>query len=182
MGVHVLAADLAKWDEADHDALLLPIFADERPLRGAAGLADWRLGGRLSRLIKAGKASGAQGETLLMPPGRRLRFGRLLLFGLGDSKGYGEERFRRDVRWIREVARAAGITQFAIQAPGRARGLIGARRALELWLEETAAPPEGGGGGDGAPGDGNGDGPTVVLIDDPAGQKDMAELLRYQGR
>jgi hypothetical protein len=175
MGVHVLAADLAKWDEADHDALLLPIFADERPLRGAAGLADWRLGGRLSRLIKAGKASGVQGETLLMPPGRRLRFGRIVLFGLGESKGYGEERFRRDVRWIREVASGAGITQFAIQAPGRARGLIGARRALELWLEE-AAPAEG------AAGDGAGEGPAVVLIDDPAGQKDMAELLRYQGR
>jgi hypothetical protein len=181
MGVHVLAADLAKWDEADHDALLLPFFADERQLRGAAGLADWRLCGRLSRLIKAGKASGAQGETVLMPPGRRLRFDRLVLFGLGESKGYGEERFRRDVRWIREVATAAGITRFAIQAPGRARGLIGARRALELWLEEAA----GGEGQREADRDGDRDGenePAVMLIDDPAGQKDMAELLRYQGR
>jgi hypothetical protein len=168
MGVHVLAADLAKWDEAEHDALLLPIFADERPLRGAAGLADWRLCGRLSRLIKAGRASGAQGETVMMPPGRRLPFRRLVLFGLGESKGYGEERFRRDVRWIRSVAAAAGIQQFALQVPGRARGLIGARRALELWLEESEGEGEAGA--------------AAVLIDDPAGQKDMAELLRYQGR
>lgn len=174
MGVHVLAADLAKWDEADHDALLLPIFADERPLRGAAGLADWRLCGRLSRLIKKGKASGAQGETVMLPPGRRLRFGRVLLFGLGESKGYGEDRFRRDVRWIREVARNAGIAEYALQAPGRARGLIGARRALELWLEESE-----GGSGDGQA---ERDAATVSLIDDPAGHKDMAELLRYQGR
>jgi hypothetical protein len=178
MGVHVLAADLAKWDEADHDALLLPIFADERPLRGAAGLADWRLCGRLSRLIKSGRASGAQGESILLPPGRRLRFQRIVVFGLGESKGYGEDRFRRDVRWIREVADKAGIRELALQAPGRARGLIGARRALELWLEESdrgAGEAEGGGASDGRDS-------QVLLIDDPAGQKDMAELLRYQGR
>jgi hypothetical protein len=174
VGVHVLAADLAKWDEADHDALLLPIFADERPLRGAAGLADWRLCGRLSRLIKKGRASGAQGETVMLPPGRRLRFARLVLFGLGDSRGYGEDRFRRDVRWIREVADKAGITDYALQVPGRARGLIGARRALELWLEET----EGGEGREGR----EGREVSISLIDDPAGHKDMAELLRYQGR
>jgi hypothetical protein len=168
VGVHVLAADLAKWDEADHDALLLPIFADERPLRGAAGLTDWRLCGRLSRLIKAGRASGAKGESVMLPPGRRLRFQRVLLFGLGESRGYGEDRFRGDVRWIREVADRAGIREYALQAPGRARGLIGARRALELWLEESEEAAK--------------EPASVLLIDDPAGQKDMAELLRYQGR
>jgi len=167
MALHVLAADLARWDEADHDTLLLPIFCDERPLRGAAGLADWRLCGRLTRLIKSGRASGARGETLLLPAGRRLRFRRLLMFGLGDSRSYGEDRYRQDVRWIRDVADKAGASEYVVQAPGRARGLIGARRALELWLEEA---------------DQDGHTPSVTLIDDPAGQKDMAELLRYQGR
>jgi len=168
MSVHVLAADLAKWDDADHDALLLPIFSDERPLRGAAGLADWRLCGRLTRLLKAHRASGSDGETVMLPPGRRLRFKRIVLFGLGDSRSYGEDRYRRDVHRIRQVAAEAGITEYAVQAPGRARGLIGARRALELWLEEAERDEL-------APA-------TVAFIDDPAGQKDMAELLRYQGR
>lgn len=163
-GLHVLAADLAKWDEADRDALLLPIFADERPLRGAAGLADWRLNGRLSRLLRARKASGDRGETVLLPPGRRLRFARVMLFGLGESKGYGEERYRADIRRIREVAQQAGIEQYAIQAPGRATGLIGARRALELWIDEA---------------DRDDRTADVTLIDDPAGSKDMAELLRH---
>lgn len=137
MALHVLAADLGKWDEADRDALLLPFFADDRPLRGAAGLADWRLAGRLSRLLKAKRATGAAGETVMMPPGRRLRFARVVLFGLGESKGYGDDRYRRDVQRIRAVAQEAGITEYAIQAPGRASGLIGARRALELWIEEA---------------------------------------------
>jgi hypothetical protein len=162
----ILAADLNKWDEADRDTLLLPIFEDERPLRGAAGLCDWRLCGRLSRLLKKQQASGAQGESLMMPPGRRLRFGRLLLFGLGNSRDYGEGRFRSDVRWIRKVAADAGITDYAIEPPGRATGLIGARRALELWLDESSK--------DGL------EPASVTLVDSTSGHKDMADLLRQR--
>ena len=81
MKLSLLPLDLARWDEAPHDALLLPIFSDERPLRGAAGLADWRLCGRLTRLLKRSRLSGARGETLLLPPGRRLTFARIMLFG-----------------------------------------------------------------------------------------------------
>lgn len=165
MKLSLLPLDLARWDELGHDALLLPVFADERPLRGAAGLADWRLCGRLTRLLKAQRLRGERGETVLLPPGRRLTFQRLMLFGVGPSTGYGEAELRRDVRWMRDVATAAGIVDFAIEAPGRATGLIGARRALEVVLDETDRR----------------DG-TVLLIDNPSGQKDMAELLRLQGR
>ena len=164
MGLHVLIADLAKWDEGARDALLLPFFADERPLRGAAGLTDWRLNGRLSRLLRAKRATGARGETVLLPASRRLAFKRVLMFGLGESKGYGEDRFRADVRRIREVAEQAGIAEYAIQVPGRATGLIGARRAVELWIEEA---------------DQDNRTADVTLIDDPAGTKDMADILRH---
>jgi len=166
MRLSILAADLGKWDEADRDTLLLPIFADERPLRGAAGLCDWRLCGRLSRLLRSARATGIQGESLLMPPGRRLRFGRLMLFGLGDSHDYGEGRYRADVRWMRKVAADAGISDYAVEPPGRATGLIGARRALELWLDESAKDgisPE-----------------AVTLVDSASGHKDMADLLRQR--
>ncbi|MCB9564074.1 MAG: leucyl aminopeptidase [Kofleriaceae bacterium] len=164
--VAILAADLAKWDETSRDTLVLPVFRDERPLRGAAGLVDWRLCGRLSRLIKKGKVSGERGETLMMPPGRRLRFGRLMIFGLGESNDYGEARFREDVRWIRKVADDAGVTEYAVEPPGRATGLIGARRALELWLDEA--------GKDGL------EPRAVTLVDSPNGHKDMADLLRQR--
>lgn len=165
MKLSLLPLDLARWDEVVRDALLVPVFADERPLRGAAGLCDWRLCGRLTRLCKASRLVGTRGETLLLPPGRRLPFKRLLLFGLGPSTGYQDAQLRQDVAWMREVARAAGVRDFALEAPGRATGVTGARRALEVVLEETD----------------RGDG-SVWLIDGPAGQKDMAELLRLQGR
>lgn len=163
MALSVLPLDLARWDEASRDCLVLPVFKDDRPLRGAAGLADWRLCGRLSRLIKSNRATAEAGETLLLPPGRRLKFQRLMWFGLGDAKGYTDERFRKDLAWILGVVTKAGVTEWSLQLPGRASGLIGARRAIEIILEDRLLAEQ-----------------SITLLEDPAGQKDIAELLRSQ--
>jgi hypothetical protein len=163
MALSVLPVDLARWDESARDCLVLPVFRDDRPLRGAAGLADWRMCGRLSRLLKTEKATANAGETMLLPPGRRLRFKRVMWFGLGDAKGYTDDRFRKDLAWILGVVTAAGVTDWALQAPGRASGLIGARRAVEIILEDQKLADQ-----------------PLTLLEDPAGQKDIAELLRSQ--
>jgi len=163
VALSVLPLDLARWDEAARDALVLPVFKDDRPLRGAAGLADWRLCGRLSRLLKTQRATAEAGETLLLPPGRRLRFARILWFGLGDAKGYTDLRFKKDLAWIVDVVSKANVSDWAMQAPGRASGLIGARRAVEIMLEEPVFTDT-----------------AVTLLEDPSGQKDIAELLRAQ--
>ncbi|HUJ57256.1 MAG TPA: M17 family peptidase N-terminal domain-containing protein [Kofleriaceae bacterium] len=163
MALSVLPLDLARWDEAARDCLVLPVFRDDRPLRGAAGLADWRLCGRLSRLLKHSRATAEAGETLMLPPGRRLRFARILWFGLGESRGYTEERFRKDLAWILGVVTRAGVKDWAVQMPGRASGLIGARRAIEIVLEDRALADQ-----------------PLAILEDPAGQKDIAELLRAQ--
>jgi hypothetical protein len=159
----VLPLDLARWDEAKRDTLVLPVFKDDRPLRGAAGLVDWRLCGKLSRLVKASKATAERGETMLLPPGRRLKFSKVLWFGMGDAKGYGEERFRGDLAWIAEVVAKAGVEDWTVQMPGRASGLIGARRAIEIVLEDRELAKQ-----------------KICVLEDPAGQKDIAELLRGQ--
>jgi hypothetical protein len=161
VALSVLPLDLARWDEAPRDALILPVFRSDRPLRGAAGLVDWRLCGRLSRLIKSNRATGDAGETILLPPGRRLRFTKILWFGLGDAKGYSDDRFKRDLRWIADVVAKAGVTELVMQAPGRASGAIGARRAAELILDDARLAER-----------------AMTLLEDPAGQKDIGELLR----
>jgi hypothetical protein len=163
MALSVLPLDLARWDETARDCLVLPVFRDDRPLRGAAGLADWRLCGRLSRLLKSSRATAEQGETMMLPPGRRLRFKRVLWFGLGDAKGYSDDRLRKDLMWIADVVNKAGASDWAVQAPGRSSGLIGARRAVEVILEEATLASQ-----------------AITLLEDPSGQKDIAELLRSQ--
>jgi hypothetical protein len=163
MPLSVLPLDLARWDETARDTLVLPVFKDDRPLRGAAGLADWRLCGRLSKLLKANKATADAGETMLLPPGRRLKFQRVIWFGLGDAKGYTDDRFRQDLAWIRGVVTKAGAQDWALQAPGRSSGLIGARRAVEIILEDQTLLDQ-----------------PITLLEDPAGQKDVSDLLRAQ--
>jgi hypothetical protein len=160
-----LPLELPRWDEARADALIVTLFKDERPLRGATGLCDWRLCGRLSRLVRTGRLVGAEGETLLMPPGRRLPFGRILAVGLGKQTRFDDETYRRHVRNIRDVARRAGMTDYAIQPPGRATGLIAARRALELWIEAGDAADE-----------------RALIIDTPTAHKDMSDILHLRER
>jgi hypothetical protein len=163
MALSVLPLDLSRWDEARRECLVLSVFKDERPLRGAAGLADWRLCGKLSRLVKANRISAESQETMMLPPGRRLAFSKIMWFGLGESKGYSDDRFRKDLTRILNVVNKAGITDWAFQAPGRASGLIGARRAIEIMLDDETIGEK-----------------SITLIEDPAGQKDIAELLRSQ--
>jgi len=167
-GLHFLPPELAKWDGAAAEALALSFFVDERPLRGAAGLCDWRLGGRLSRLLKSGRLVGGREETTLIPPaGHRLAFPRVFLFGLGESAGFDEARYRAEVRRIRAVLARAGLKSYGVQPPGRATGLIAARRALELWLDEAAR---------------DGHAAEVTIIESAGGQKEMAETLRARAK
>ncbi len=77
-----------KVDLQECDFLVSGFFSDERPLKGSAGLIDWRLNGRLSRLLKERKITGQWKEVTLIPTQRRILPRLLLLFGLGDLRQY----------------------------------------------------------------------------------------------
>src|SRR5438093_7108686 len=66
------------------DVAVVPLFANERPLRAAAGRVDWRLCGRLSHLFAAGRLSGAVGEAVLIPGGGGIFAPRVLGVGAGE--------------------------------------------------------------------------------------------------
>jgi hypothetical protein len=52
LSVKTLPVSLQSLDRLSVDVLVLGPFENERPLRGAAGYCDWRLNGRLSRMLK----------------------------------------------------------------------------------------------------------------------------------
>jgi Cytosol aminopeptidase family, N-terminal domain len=165
MNVSFLASDLGKWDAAESvpETLVLPFFIDERPLRGAAGLCDWRLCGRLSRLLQSSRVGGNSQETTLYPPGKRLPFQRLLLVGLGGADRFDEKAARDASRLIAEKMGRLGQARYALVPPGRSTGRLSARRALEIYLEECGKIPIGG---------------DLVVIESVAGQKEAADLAR----
>ncbi len=165
MRLRFLSLELAKWDQEKGGDLVLTFFRDERPLRGATGLADWRLCGKLSQLVRNQRLDGRDGETLLLPPGSRLSFDRILLFGLGERRGYGVKQFKRDAERIALVLRRAKSTRYALQPPGRAMGLVAARSAVQIWLDVAVDDRNTA---------------QVSIIDIPSAQKEMAEILSEQ--
>ncbi len=80
---HIAPGDARALLELKVDALVLPLYQLRVQPRAAAGHADWRLGGRIARLLVNKRFEGRSGEALLMPGRQHLGVDRVFLFGLG---------------------------------------------------------------------------------------------------
>jgi hypothetical protein len=144
--VTLLPLDLARWDQAPAgDLFAVPITTDIRPLRGPAGLLDWRLNGRLSHWLREERFAGEPGEKLLMPT-QRVPWSAVLAVGVGASTAFDEERFRTALTLVLDTARGLRLQRLAIALPGRDLGKIEPERALILLREvlgsgEASSPP-----------------------------------------
>lgn len=134
MKVAFVRPDLRHVDGATGEAMALGVFSDERPLMGMTGLVDWRLNGRLSQWIAAGRFSGEDGEALLFPDPGRLPFDRIVLYGLGTSAAYGPQKFRQAAPRFLRVLRDMGVSRFAAPIPGWRFLQVNPRVAVEQWL------------------------------------------------
>ncbi len=125
------------------EVAVVGFFADERPLRGGAARADWRLCGGLSRRIEEGELSGKSGEALLIGCGRALASPRLMLLGLGDRQAFDRARVRDEVRLAVDRCLTLGCTQIALAPLGIASDDI-PRHAAELigGVHEAGQVPE----------------------------------------
>jgi hypothetical protein len=117
---------------------VVAFFADERPLRGGAAHADWRMCGALSRLIQRGRLSGSFGEAALMPATGGLRVRWLLALGLGRRADFSAERAREFARACvtRSLDLAAEVV--ALPLPPAAPGAAGSDGRLDGLLEALA--------------------------------------------
>jgi hypothetical protein len=99
------------------DSACFFVFEDERPVRGAAGLVDWRLCGALSRVLIEGRFAGAMGDALLFPSLGRVPPQRLFCFGAGRREALSREVFGDLVRRACEAMTLAGALAFASELP-----------------------------------------------------------------
>ena len=129
-----VGSTMESLDALETELLVLPFFSDERPLRGAAGLVDWRLCGRLSRKLMAGYIDGAAGEKALVAAPPKLRARGLLLAGLGPSRSFGTSEARESCIAIADALAEARVSTAAVSLPGRSLGLLPALEAMQLWL------------------------------------------------
>jgi hypothetical protein len=109
------------------DLGLIPVFADERPLQGLAGLMDWRRSGRISSLVRSGFCTGAAGERVLMPGCAGLPVERVVLVGLGPRSEFDADAARRVAGDLVATATGLSAARVLVALPSHAE-----RRPAEL--------------------------------------------------
>lgn len=97
-------------DRLDCEVAVAGFFSDERPLRGGAARADWRLCGQLSARIESGDLAGDCGEAMLIGASRALRSPRLMVIGLGARRDFDARRLRDQTE--EAVRRCLGLRCF----------------------------------------------------------------------
>jgi hypothetical protein len=130
--------ETGRLDHLSVDVLVTPFFACDRPLRGPAARADWRLCGLLSDRIQREELTGEQGEAALFPTGGRMRTPLVLAVGLGLRSEFGEETLRAVARSATErlLRLRSGIAGVAL--PGEAPSRLETECAAGLVLEGVA--------------------------------------------
>ncbi len=115
--------------------LVSSILEDERPPHGVAGLVDWRLCGRLSRLMRSGFVTGQLGEVVLLPGKPQLPFDKLLFFGAGTRADFGERVYRTVLLKILTTLEGMRARTAVVELPGRHFNGIAPDQASALLLE-----------------------------------------------
>ncbi|HYO94255.1 MAG TPA: M17 family peptidase N-terminal domain-containing protein [Polyangiaceae bacterium] len=135
MDLRFTLPSLRKLDLSGTEVLVAALAAAERPPHGVAGLVDWRLAGRVSRLIQEGFATGRIGEVLLVPGKPKLPFDKVLLFGMGPLGQYSELAFRAVLQNMLHTLEGLRARTAVVELPGRHRDVITAERAADILLE-----------------------------------------------
>jgi hypothetical protein len=133
---------LRKLDLVGTEVLVATLAADERPPHGVAGLVDWRLAGRISKLLESGFATGQLGEVLLVPGKPKLPFDKIVLFGFGARADFNEHVFRLAIDKILRTLEGLRARTAVVELPGRHIGAISAERAADILLECAGGRPE----------------------------------------
>lgn len=134
MELRFVTPHLRQIDTVGSEVLACCLFEGERPLRGVAGLLDWRMAARLSRHVIARDLLGTRGEVTLIPGKPRIPFEKLLLFGLGPREDFDEEAFLEVIHRILDTLSGLKVRMAVVERPGRHIDLIDALRAADLIL------------------------------------------------
>jgi hypothetical protein len=137
-----LEPDLRRLDAANVELCACAVWSDERPVRGFAGLLDWRLGGRISALLRRQFFRGDLGDALLLPGKPYVPFEKVLVVGLGERSAFGEERFRQGLHHIATALERLHVRRAVVELPGRATGAMQPEPAIAWTLESLGASPE----------------------------------------
>ena len=123
-------------DKIETEAIVLLFFSDERPLKGASGMIDWRMNGSISSLISKGMISGEKGESTLILPSARIKGKKILMMGLGDSTNFTEDSLKEAAVAIISQLHKIGIKNLTIAVPTPSKSPI-AKKINTMTMRAT---------------------------------------------
>ncbi|MCU0691143.1 MAG: leucyl aminopeptidase [Polyangiaceae bacterium] len=167
MELRFVAPQLRQLDGVGSEVLACCVFSDERPLRGLAGLIDWRMAGRLSQWVEAGELRGERGEVVLIPGKPRIAFEKLILLGLGPRDAFDERACRGSVETILNILSGLRVRMAVVERPGRHLDDLDALRAVDAVLDAC---------------EGHQDQDILTLVEPPHEQKRIAQHLAEERR
>jgi Cytosol aminopeptidase family, N-terminal domain len=135
MELEFVAPDLRRLDELSGELIVCSVWSDERPFTALAGLLDWRMGGRLSALVREKFVDGNVQETLLVPGRPRLPFEKVLVLGLGTRSAFGDGTYRAAIDRIVAAMTGFSVRKAVVELPGRSA--IDPERAIQLLFERA---------------------------------------------
>ncbi len=139
LALQTLLTGLPGLDALDVDVLVLTYLKDQRPLKGAIGYCDWRLNGRISRMLMSGMLLGRAKEVLLTDSEKRIGTERILVFGLGRKKNMDLGWFKFCIQEILEVVKLAGFRSLALELPGLDSGTLDIPKAMTVFVDGWAS-------------------------------------------
>lgn len=101
-------------DRMEGEVVVAFFFDDDRPLKGAAALIDWRLNGHLTRQLLDGAVTGASRDALLIMNNGKLESDWALLVGGGQRKRLSSAAWTRLVTHIFKICDQAGFKRISI--------------------------------------------------------------------
>ena len=166
LDLRFVARDLRRLDEVSAEVIACSIYRDERPLAGLAGLLDWRLAGRLSRLAKQGFLLGEVGELLAVPVRPRLPFDKILVAGLGPRSTFGDATFKKVLERTMNALVGLQVKKAVVELPGRGDEAITPERAAEILLDRL----------------GDDERDALTFVEDPSGQQRIEKHAQERRR
>jgi hypothetical protein len=126
----VRIVDLAP-DRMSGDVVAGFFFEDQRPLRGAAALLDWRLNGVMTDLLLSGGAGGAPGEHVLIGNNGKLQASWVLFAGGGSWRKVAPFTYAGLIGGLLDDCRRAGFQRISLC-------LTPPEKSGDRWLQDLA--------------------------------------------
>lgn len=101
-------------DSLSGDSVVALYFIDQKPLNGPAALLDWRLDGKLTRMLLSREIQGRAGEHVMMQNNGKLKADWVLFVGGGKWHGLCQETHASLVRHMLSVAQQAGFKDVSL--------------------------------------------------------------------